>query len=154
MTLLIVLNLHGAINSSGPVREALEELKVARRFSASVAPADASTLGALDLCKEHVAWAPLDVELLTVLLEKRGMVSATKALDSGSLKKLGYKDHAELAARMVKEETRLSAVKGIRPFFRLSPPRGGFKRSMRWSSSEDGLLGSNPRLAELIKRMI
>lgn len=154
MSLLLVLNLHGAINSSGPVRKALEELKVVRRFSASVVPGDPSTVGTLKLCKDHVAWAPIDVDLLATLLKKRGMLSATKALDSASLKKMGYKDHEELAAKMIKGEMRLSAVEGLRPFFRLAPPKGGFKRSMRRQSSEKGLLGNNPQLGELVRRMV
>jgi large subunit ribosomal protein L30 len=154
LTLLLVLNLHGAINSSGPVRKALEELKVVRKFSASVVPEDSSTLGTLKLCKDHVAWAPIDADLLVTLLKKRGMVSVTKALDSASLKKMGYKDYEDLAAKMVKGEMRLSAVEGLRPFFRLAPPRGGFKRSMRRAFSEKGLLGSNPQLSELVRRML
>jgi large subunit ribosomal protein L30 len=154
MVLLLVLNIHGAINSSDPVRKALEELKVVKRFSASVVPGDASALGALKLCKEHVAWAPVDVALLAELLKKRGMVSTTKSLDSTSLKKMGYKDHDELAAKIVKDEMRLSAIEGLRPFFRLAPPRGGFKKSMRRASSEKGLLGSNPQLGELVRRML
>ena len=154
MVLLLVLNLHGAINSSGPVRKALEELKVVRRFSASVVPGDSSTLGTLKLCKDHVAWTPIDTDLLAALLKKRGMVSTTKVLDSAVLKKMGYRDHEDLAAKMVEKEMRLSAVKGLRPFFRLAPPRGGFKRSMRRASSEQGLLGSNPKLSELVRRML
>jgi large subunit ribosomal protein L30 len=154
LALLLVLNLHGAINSSGPVRKALEELKVVRRFSASVVPGDPSTLGTLKLCKDHVAWAPVDAEMLGTLLKRRGMVSTTKALDAAALKKMGYKDHEELAAKMIKGEMRLSAIEGLRPFFRLAPPRGGFKRSMRRASSEKGVLGSNPQLGELVRRMI
>ena len=154
MALLLVLNLHGAINSSGPVRRALEELKVVRRFSASVVPGDSSTLGMLRLCKDHVAWSPIDTDLLATLLKKRGMVSVTKVLDSASLKKMGYKDHEDLAAKMVKEEMRLSAVEGLRPVFRLAPPRGGFKRSIRRAFSEKGLLGNNPQLSELVRRML
>jgi large subunit ribosomal protein L30 len=152
--LFLVLNLHGAINSPEPVRKALEELNVVRRFSASVVPGDPSTFGTLKLCKDRVAWAPIDADLLGTLLKKRGMVSATKALDSSLLKKMGYKDHRDLAAKMVKEEIRLSAVEGLRPFFRLAPPRGGFKRSMRRAFSEEGLLGSNPKLSELVRRML
>ena len=154
MALLLVLNLHGAINSSGPVREALEEMKVARRFSATVVPGDAPTMGALSLCKDRLAWAPIDADLLAVLLKKRGMVSATKALDPATLKKLGCKDCEELAVKMVEGGIRLSAIEGVKPYFRLAPPKGGFKRSMRRGTSEEGILGSNPKLSELVRRMI
>ena len=49
---------------------------------------------------------------------------------------------------------RLSAVKGLRPFFNLSPPRGGFKVSTRRKFGEGGVLGMNPKLPELVRRMI
>ncbi|MDA4125212.1 MAG: 50S ribosomal protein L30 [Thaumarchaeota archaeon] len=117
-------------------------------------PDDASTLGMLRLCKDHVAWAPVDADLLATLLKKRGMVSTTKGLDAAALKALGFKKPEDLAEKMLKEGMRLSAVEGIRPFFRLAPPRGGFKQSMRRQYTERGMLGSNPKLADIVKRMV
>lgn len=154
MGLLLVVNLHGQINSSAPVRKALNELWVARKFSASVVADDAPTVGMLRLCKDYIAWSPVDEGLLGDLLKKRGMVSAMKTLDQDSLKKLGFKNHQELAAKMVKDQLRLSAVEGVLPFFRLAPPKGGFKRSMRRQSTERGVLGNNPNLEEIVRRMI
>ncbi len=151
---MLVLNIHGSINSSGPVRKALEELKVVRKFTATVVSDDAPTVGMLKLCKDYVAWAPVEADLLATLLKERGMVTTTKGLDPATLKKLGYKKHEDLAAKMLKEQIRLSAVEGIKPFFRLAPPKGGFKQSMRRQSTERGLLGSNPKLAEIIRRMV
>ena len=154
MGLILVVNVHGAINSSAPVRKALTELWVAKKFSASVVPDDAATVGMLKLCKDFVAWTPVEEGLLEDLLKKRGMVSTTRRLDAASLKALGCKSHQELAARMVKEKLRLSALEGVLPYFRLAPPRGGFKVSMRRQYTERGILGSNPKLEEVVRRMI
>ncbi len=154
MKLILVLNLHGAINSSSGVRKTMTELNVVRKFTASVVTDDVNTVGMLKLCKDYVAWTPADSELLTLLLKKRGMVSESKSLDAASLKSLGYKDHADLAEKMVKGGIRLSAVAGIRPFFRLAPPKGGFKSTLRRQSSDRGTLGANPRLAEIVRRMV
>jgi large subunit ribosomal protein L30 len=154
VNLLLVVNLHGAINSSAPVRNALEELKVVRRFSASVVTDDPATTGTLKLCKDYIAWSPVSQELLTMLLEKRGMVSMTRALDLASLKSIGYNGYEDMAQKMAEEGIRLSAVKGIRPFFRLAPPAGGFKRSMRRQYTEKGLLGRNPKLEAIVRRMV
>src|SRR5207247_9988169 len=52
MGLLLVVNLHGQINVRREVRSALRELRVERRFSATVVRDDQSSLGLLDL-----AWA-------------------------------------------------------------------------------------------------
>ena len=154
MGLLLVVNLHGQINSAAPVRKALTELWVAKKFSASVVTDDVPTVGMLRLCKDYVAWCPLEEGLLTDLLKKRGMVSSTKSLDQGSLKALGYKKHEDLAEKMVKDQVRLSAVKGILPYFRLAPPKGGFKISLRRQATERGMLGRNPKLDAVVRRMI
>jgi len=152
--LFLVVNLHGKINSSAPVRKALEELRVERKFTATVVPDDPSTAGMLGLCKDYVAWTPLDSELLTTLLEKRGMVSESRRLGDEALARLGFKEHRELAEKILKENARLSSVKGVRPFFRLSPPRGGFKASLRRQYTEKGVMGRNPKLPEIVRRMI
>jgi len=154
MGLLLVVNLHGQINSSAPVRKALNELWVAKKFSASVVTDDPPTVGMLRLCKDYIAWCPVSEELLANLLEKRGMVSAARSLDAAMLKELGYKKHEDLAAKMVKDQTRLSAVNGVLPYFRLAPPKGGFKLSLRRQATERGLLGSNPKLDAIVRRMI
>ena len=153
MGLLLVVNLHGSINSSAPVRKALNELWVAKKFSASVVSDDPPTVGMLRLCKDYVAWAPADEGLLADLLSKRGMVSTAKPLDAGALKNLGFKSHKDLAAKMVKDQSRLSAVAGVLPYFRLAPPKGGFRRSLRRQFTEKGVLGSNPKLEEVVRRM-
>ncbi|MBI3859947.1 MAG: hypothetical protein HY296_06915 [Thaumarchaeota archaeon] len=154
MKLILVLNLHGAINSSSGVRKTLEELRVVRKFTASVVTDDVTTVGMLKLCKDYLAWTDAEPELLTALLKKRGMVSESKTLDAAAVKKLGYKDHAQMADEMLKGGIRLSAVKGVRPFFRLGPPRGGFKSSLRRQATERGTLGRNPKLPEIMRRMV
>lgn len=154
MGLILVVNLHGAINTSSGVRKALTELWVAKKFSASVVTDDTPTVGMLKLCKDYIAWVPVDEALLTDLLKKRGMVSTTKTLDQAALKQMGYKKPEELAAKMLKDQVRLSAVDGMLPFFRLAPPRGGFRRSLRRQYTEKGLLGNNPKLEEIVRRML
>ncbi len=154
MALLLVLNLHGKINSSAPVRKALKELRAERKFTASVVTDDAPTIGMLKLCKDYVAWTQLNSDLLVTLLKKRGMVSTTARLDSAALSAIGYKKHEDLADAMIKGELRLSAVKGVLPFFRLAPPKRGFKLSLRKQFTEKGTLGSNPTLEEIVRRMV
>lgn len=154
MTSLIVVNLHGLINTPSGTRKTLIELGIGKRFAATVVSDDESTKGALHLCKEYVAWTPIDAELLTTLLKVRGKVSNAKPLGADELKALGVKDHSELASKMIKEGWRLSSLKGVKPFFGLSPPRGGFKRSSRRQFGQGGILGENPKLGDIVKRML
>jgi len=154
MSMYLVVNLHGKIDSSVAVRKALGEMKVERKFSATVVPDDSSTVGMLSLCKDYVAWSQVDAELLALLLEKRGMASESRRLDESALTKLGFKTYRDLAEKIEREGARLSSISGIRPFFRLSPPRGGFKASMRRQFTERGTLGRNPKLPDIVRRML
>jgi len=153
---LIVVNLHGLINVPRGTRETLIQLGIGKRFAAAVVGDDPVSKGSVHLCKDYVAWAPLDSELLTSLLQSRGRVSNSKTLDEEQLKALGFKTYADLAHAIMKGETSdtLSSVKGLKPFFGLSPPRGGFKRSSRRQFREGGILGENPMLPEIVRRMI
>jgi large subunit ribosomal protein L30 len=154
MTNLLVVNLHGLINTPSWVRTTLIELGIGKRFAATVVRDDPSTMGALKLCKDYVAWCPAEEALLSSLLEVRGRVSAVKRLDLPALKALGYKDHADLASKMLKQEWALSSISGVKPFFGLSPPKGGFRRSSRRQFREGGILGENPKLPDIVRSMI
>ncbi len=153
---LLVVNLHGLINVPRGTRETLIQLGIGRRFAAAVVGDDPVSKGSVRLCKDYVAWSPLDSGLLATLLKSRGRVSNSKALDDEALKALGFKTHADLAQAIIDGETTstLSSVKGLKPFFGLSPPRGGFKRSSRRQFREGGILGENPELPEIVRRMI
>ena len=152
---LLVVNLHGLINVPSGTRATLIQLGIGKRFAAAVVGDDPVSKGSVHLCKDYVAWAPIDAELLTALLQARGRVSNTKVLDDEQLKALGFKTHADLAQAIIKGEVtdRLSS-KGLKPYFGLSPPRGGFKRSSRRQFREGGILGDNPKLADIVRRMI
>lgn len=154
MTSILAINLHGLINTPAGVRTTLVELGIGKRFAATVVRDDGPTLGALRLCKDYVAWCPVDETLLSSLLEQRGRVSSTKRLDAPALEKLGYKSHGELANKMLKDGLALSSIDGIKPYFGLSPPKGGLKRSSRRQFREGGVLGENPKLPEIVRRMI
>jgi len=153
---LLVVNLHGLINVPRGTRETLIQLGIGKRFAAAVVGDDPVSKGSVHLCKDYVAWTPLDSELLTSLLKSRGRVSNSRSLDEEQLKALGFKTYADLAQSIMKGETSstLSSVKGLKPFFGLSPPKGGFKRSSRRQFREGGILGENPTLAEIVRRMI
>ena len=154
MGLLVVVNLHGMINVPHAAQKAMTELKVERRFSATLVKDDQTTIGALKLCKGYLAWAPVEKELLTSLLKSRGKVSERRKLSEVELKRLGFKKYEDLASKLIEGELKLSSFKGLRPFFKLSPPKGGFKQSTRKQAGEHGVLGKNPKLSEIVRRMI
>ena len=154
MTKLLVINLHGLINVPGTTRTALQGLGITKKFSATVVGGDPSTIGTLKRCKDYVAWSEIDGETLTTLLMRRGKVSQRRKLDEKSLNTLGFKDYSEFASKIIEGDERLSSQKGIIPYFNLTPPKGGFKRSTRRQFREGGTLGRNDELLTIVRRMI
>ena len=153
---LLVVNLHGQINVPRAARETLVQLGLGLRFSATVVSDDPVSKGSVKRCKDYVAWSPIDAELLAEILRSKGRVSNSKVLDDGALKAMGFKTHTELAKAIINGDDSglMSSVKGMKPFFGLSPPRGGFKRSSRRQYREGGILGENPQLPSIVRRMI
>lgn len=144
---LLVVNLRGTVNTRSPVRKAMEQLHVIKRFNATIVPKNKVNLGMLNLCKEHLAWSVVDSKTIEQLLTSRAEVSDGRKFSSSS-------SLSELADSVSKGKSRLDGSQGFRQFFRLSPPRGGFKRSIRRQFGEGGILGPNPELPKLIEKMM
>jgi len=68
-------------------------------------------------------------------------------------KSLSY-DFEKIATDISQNQTYLSKITGIKPWFALNPPRGGFKKKSKRSFSQDGILGENKELVSLVRRMM
>jgi large subunit ribosomal protein L30 len=151
---LLVVNLRGLVNTRRPVREALEQLQLLKRFNATIVPDNEMFRGMLVSAKEHLAWTELDVKTAENLLSKRAETSNGHRITESDLKGSGFSSFAELASALVTGKASLNDDLGFRQFFRLAPPRGGFKRSIRRQFGEGGILGPNKQLAEIVEKMV
>lgn len=146
--------MRGMVNTRKPVRQTLDQLGLRKRFNATIVPNSDVYLGMLRLAKEHVAWCKLDAKTAQELLTKRGETSDGKKFAEDSLKGSDYKSFSELAAALAEGRASLGRDIQLRQFFRLAPPRGGFKRSIRRQYGEGGILGPNKELAGIVEKMI
>jgi large subunit ribosomal protein L30 len=103
--------------------------------------------------KEVVAWTKADTGIVKELLEKRGRKEGYKVLTKADLPK-EYKSMDELATAIAGDKVAMSKLEGIKPWFALSPPKGGFKRKTKQQYSQDGVLGDDKELVEIVKRML
>jgi len=150
---LLVVNLRGLVNTRAPVRTTLEQLKVGRRFNATIVPDDNVYRGMLNLAKEHVAWCRLDAEIAEKLLKSRSEKSTGTRVSEAELGK-DHSSFAAIAKGLENGSLKLNSIEEIRPFFRLSPPRGGFKRSIRRQYRDGGILGPNEDLSKIVEKML
>jgi large subunit ribosomal protein L30 len=152
---LLVVNMRGLVNTRTPVRKTLEQLKLLRRFNATIVPDDKVYRGMILSAKEHVAWCKIDSSTAENLLVKRSEMSTQKRFSEADLKKNGsYSSFAQLAKAIADGTTKIDGSQGFRQFFRLAPPKGGLRRSTRRQYGQGGILGENKDLLEIVGRMI
>ena len=77
-----------------------------------------------------------------------------KKISSEDVKPWGFKSIKDMSKSISDGDVALKNIEGLKPFFRLSPPKGGYKVSTRRSSGQGGVLGQYPKLLTLTERML
>jgi large subunit ribosomal protein L30 len=133
------------------VEDTLRMLHLNRANHATLIPATPTFLGMLQKVKDHVTWGEISLEHLTDLLAKRGLLEGGKKLTERHPPD-GLK---EVAAALHSGKLKLKDLEGVKPIFRLTPPSGGFKHSLKYSCVEGGETGyRGEKINELIKKMV
>jgi large subunit ribosomal protein L30 len=122
-------------------------------FRATIVPESAEYLGMLRKIKDEVAWTKADASIVKELLEKRGRKSGYRPITKPDLP-IEYNSIDDLASAIADNKVTMSKLGGIKPWFALSPPKGGFKRKTKTQYMQDGILGEDGELAQLVKRML
>lgn len=149
----LVVRIKGTVNIPTWARTTLDGLNLDKRFRATLVPETAESLGMLRKVKEVVAWTKADSAIVKELLEKRGRKAGYKPITKGDLPK-EYKSIDDLATAIADNKVAMSKIEGLKPWFALSPPKGGFKRKTKQQYTQAGVLGDDKELAEIVKRML
>lgn len=149
----LVVRIKGTVNIPTWARTTLDGLNLDRRFRATIVPESAESLGMLKKVKEVVAWTKADSGMVKELLEKRGRKAGYKPITKEDLPK-EYKSFDDLAMAIADNKVAMSKIEGLKPWFALSPPKGGFKRKTKQQYTQAGVLGDDKELVEIVKRML
>jgi large subunit ribosomal protein L30 len=150
----LVVRMRGQINVPHWAKATLALLKLEKKFRATIIPSKENTVGMLDRVKHYVSWQEANLDITKELLSKKGRKAGYKKITNEDLTKLGFKTIDELAASVSDGKISMNKIKPIKPWFALSPPRHGFKRSTRKTYGEGGVLGQNQELIDLVRSMI
>uniref|UniRef100_A0A7J3ZKE3 Large ribosomal subunit protein uL30 n=1 Tax=Fervidicoccus fontis TaxID=683846 RepID=A0A7J3ZKE3_9CREN len=156
--LLAIIRIRGVVNVRPEVATTLRLLRLARKYHMTVYPADRPGLkGMLHKAKDWIAWGEIDREVLIEVLRRRGRAPGSiRITDEYIREKLGLGGVEELVDKLYSGELELYKLEHvIKPVFRLAPPRGGFKKSIKRPFKDGGELGYRGReINKLILRMI
>jgi len=149
----LVVRIKGTVNIPHWAQTTLDGLNLDKRFRATIVPESPEYLGMLRRVKEVVAWTKADTGIVKELLEKRGRKAGYKPITKSDIPK-EYGSIDELASAIAENKVAISKIEGLKPWFALNPPRGGFKRKTKTQYAQDGVLGEDGELAEMVKRML
>ncbi len=158
MVVYAIIRIRGIPDTPYDIEYTLRLLRLVRKFHCVLYPDTPSIRGMLAKVKDWVTWGEIDRPTLIELLRKRGRVVGNKPLTDEYVKqKLGLSSIEELADKILREEILFHKLEkyGIKPVFRLHPPRGGFRKSTKKPYGAGGELGYRGiAINELLRRMI
>lgn len=98
--------------------------------------------GILKIVQDKIAYGELDNETLALLISKRARKPGNKPIT----------ESADVIIKKLEEGKGLEEL-GLKPFFSLQPPKGGFKKSTKLLYPQ-GVLGDNKKINDLVRRML
>jgi large subunit ribosomal protein L30 len=151
----ILVRVRGPVGVRRDVSHTLNLLRLPRRFHATIIPQSESIEGMLQKVKDYVMWGLADPEMVKKLLLTRGRLEGNKPLsEEYLLEKTGLKSLDDVAEALSSGKLTLEEIDGLKPVFRLHPPRGGFKHSTKKNVGMGGELGCREDIASIIERML
>ena len=150
----LVIRIKGQADVTYWANTTLNLLKLERKYRATILPVKDNTEGMLKKVQQYISWQEIDTPTTKELLDKKGRRSGYKKITTEDVSKAGFKTISELATSLSEGKTSMTKIKPLKPWFALSPPKHGFKRSTKRLYGQKGILGHNKELTSLVKRMM
>ena len=151
---LAVVRIRGTVNVRKDVEDTLRMLNLERNCHATLIDDRPSFMGMLRKTQNVVTWGEVSKETIALLLRKRGRIVGNRKLTDEYVKKIGYDSIDALAEAIYNLKVKLKDLPGVKPVFRLHPPRKGYKGTVKKSFSTGGETGyRGEAINDLIRRM-
>ena len=117
------------------IRDTMLMLNLTRVNHATLIPDTVTYSGMLQKSKDYITWGEVDADTIETLLKERGRMVGDKPVDDATIKASSdYKTVAAFAKAIAAGDATMKDVDGLKPIFRLHPPRGskgwgGIKRA-------------------------
>jgi len=154
---LVAIRLDGTPGVRPPEESTLDSLRMKTKFSAVLLHDKPSIRGMLQRTKDHITWAEARREDIELLLSNRAKTPEGLGITDRFVKeKWKLAGLRELLSGLYSGKIPLRNLweKGVKPVFRLHPPRGGFSKSSKRAVTTEGELGyRKDGLHELLAKM-
>ena len=150
----LVVRIKGQADVPHWANTTLNLLKLEKKYRAVILPVKDNTAGMLKKIQHYISWQEIDTKTTKELLDKKGRRTGYKKITNEDISQAGFKTIDDLAVSLSEGKISMSKIKPLKPWFALSPPKQGFKRSTKRLYGQKGILGHNKELTSLVKRMM
>ena len=157
MVLYAVVRIRGTVDVPWEVDRTLRLLRLVKPYHAVIYPRSPSLDGMLSVVKDWVTWGEISKEVLKLLITKRGRLVGGRPIGEDDAKAVfGVGSIDELVDALYEGRILWHKYESyVKPVFRLHPPKGGFKGSIRKPYNAGGELGyRGQEINSLLLRLI
>lgn len=153
---IAVIRISGRTGLKKDIKDTLNMMRLYNKCTCTVLPNTSNITGMINKVKECTTWGEIDEETLNLLLTKRGKLARKKKLTDEYTKEKLKVPISDFTKKIMKFELELKELPGLKLFFKLSPPRGGFEKGgIKKQFAQGGVVGyRKDRINDLLKRMI
>lgn len=153
---LAVIRIRGDVGVNQKIKDTLKMLHLYKKNRCIVIPATPSYRGMIAKVKDYCTFGEIDEQTFIELLSKRGRLVGDKPLTEEYLKEKKKMDIKTFASLFMAGSAELKDIPGLKPFFKLHPPIGGFEiGGIKKPYSMGGALGyRGEAINKLLRRMI
>jgi large subunit ribosomal protein L30 len=145
-----VVRLRGQVNVRYTIEDTMKLLRLHKVNHCVVVPENPHFKGMVHKVKDYVAYGKLDAKALAELLENRGRLEGGARLTEEYVREnSAYVSIQAFAEAVIEEKASLKDIPGLKPVFRLHPPRkghAGIKRTVR----QGGELGDHDENIDML----
>lgn len=152
---IAIIRIKGDALLRKPLKDTFKLLRLYKKNNCVVVPNTKEFAGMIIKVKDCVTWGEIDEQTFKILLEKRGKLPQNQRLTEQYIKDKVKISFDEFVKEFFAAKKQLKDIPGLKLFFKLNPPRGGFERKgVKIAYSLGGALGyRKDKINDLIKRM-
>ena len=153
---IAIIRLSGKACLKKEIKDTFNLLRLYNKFSCIVVPSTPNYMGMIMKLNDYITWGEINKETFKELLQKRGKITKKEKFSEEYVKKKINSTLSDFAESFVNFKKELKDIPGLKNFFKLCPPRGGFeKNGTKQPFSLGGSLGyRKDKINELILKMV
>lgn len=155
MIMYVVIRIRGSVRVRNKLKDTLEMLRLHRVNHAVIIPEGKQYKNMIRKVEPFLTYGEINIDMLEKMLAKRGRTETGKKLTSEFLKEIEFASIKKLAEAIISGKTTLKKL-GIKPVFRLRPPKKGhMRKGIKKNYSVGGAAGYRASdINVLVKKMI